>query len=145
MIEFAIVLCIKNIQDLNANKSHTMGRPFNGKSDLTKSNSRNRTLGIERKRRNVRKPRNVRNRKIDGIEPAEVIENGKSGTSKLKRLSTCQKFDYMSLIIFILSYFIFNIAYFIHFMNIHEWFELLIQYFLHSIFMMPSWFKILLQ
>ena len=120
MIEFAIVLCIKNIQDLNANKSHTMGRPFNGKSDLTKSNSRNRTLGIERKRRNVRKPRNVRNRKIYGIEPAEVIENGKSGTSKLKRLSTCQKFDYMSLVIFIVSYFIFNIAYFIHFMNIHE-------------------------
>ena len=97
-----------------------MGRPFHAKSDLTKSNSRNRTLGIERKRRNVRKPRNIWNRKFDGIEPTEVMENGKSGTSKLNRLSTCQKFDYMSLIIFILSYFIFNIAYFIHFMNIQE-------------------------
>ena len=141
MIEFAIVLCIKNIQDLNANETHPMGQLFNGKSDLTESNSRNRTLGIERKRRNVRKtrkPRNGRNRKFDGIEPTEVIENMKSGTSKLNRLSTCQKFDYMSLVIFIVSYFIFNIAYFIHFMNIHEWFELLIQYFLHSIFMMPS-------
>ena len=141
MIEFAIVLCIKNIQDLNANKSHTMGRPFHAKSDLTKSNSRNRTLGIERKRRNVRKPRNIWNRKFDGIEPTEVMENGKSGTSKLNRLSTCQKFDYMSLIIFILSYFIFNIAYFIHFMNIQEWFELLIQFLLHSIFMIPSHFQ----
>ena len=123
MIEFAIVLCIKNIQDLNANKTHPMGQLFNGKSDLTESNSRNRTLGIERKRRNVRrprKPRNIRNRKFDGIEPTEVIGNGESGTSKLKRLSTCQKFDYVSLVIFIVSYFIFNIAYFIHFMNIHE-------------------------
>ena len=123
MIEFAIVLCIKNIQDLNANKTHPMGRLFNGKSDLTESYSRNRTLGIERKRRNARnarKSRNVRNRKFDRIEPTEVIENGKSGTSKLNRLSTCQKFDYMSLVIFIVSYFIFNIAYFIHFMNIHE-------------------------
>ena len=120
MIEFAIVLCIKNIQDLNANKTHPMGQLFNGKSDLTESNSRNRTLGIERKRRNVRKPRNVRNRKIYGIEPAEVIENGKSGTSKLKRLSTCQKFDYMSLVIFMAFYALFNIAYVVHFMNIHE-------------------------
>ena len=123
MIEFAIVLCIKNIQDLNANKTHPTGRLFNGKSDLTESNSRNRTLGIERKRRNVRKPRkprNVRNRKFDGIEPTEVIENMKSGTSKLNRLSTSQKFDYMSLVIFIVSYFIFNFAYFIHFMKIHE-------------------------
>ena len=90
MIEFAIVLCIKNIQDLNANKTHPMGRLFNGKGDLMESNS------------------------------TEIIENGKSGTSTLKTLSTCQKFDYMSLVIFVLSYFIFNIAYFIHFMNIHE-------------------------
>ena len=97
MIEFAIVLCIKNIQDLNANKKHTMGRLY-GKRDLTESNS---------------------------TEIIEIIVNivdihGESGTSKLNRLSTCQKFDYMSLVIFIVSYFIFNIAYFIHFMNIHD-------------------------
>ena len=98
MVEFAIVLCIKNIQDLSANKTRHMGHLFDGKRDLTESNS---------------------------TESIEIIVNivdihGKSGTSKLNRLSTCQKFDYMSLVIFIMSYFIFNIAYFIHFMNIHE-------------------------
>ena len=90
MIEFAIVLCIKNVQDLNANKTHPMGPLFIGKSDLTKSKS------------------------------TEIIDDGKSGASKLNRLSTCQKFDYISLVIFMVSYFIFNIAYFIHFMNIPE-------------------------
>ena len=98
MVEFAIVLCIKNIQDLSANKTHHMGRLFHGKRDLTESNS---------------------------TESIEIIVNivdihGESGTSKLNRLSTCQKFDYMSLVIFMVSYFIFNIAYFIHFMNIYE-------------------------
>ena len=90
MIEFAIVLCIKNISDLNANKMHPMGPLFNGKCDLTES------------------------------ESTESINNDESRISKLKRLPTSQKIDDMSLVIFMAFYALFNIAYFVHFMNIHE-------------------------
>ena len=89
MIEFAIALCIKNINDLDANKMHPMGPLFNGKSNLVESES-------------------------------TESNNGESRTSKLKRLSTSQKIDYISLVIFMIFYALFNIGYFCHFMNIHE-------------------------
>ena len=81
MIEFAIVLCIKNINELHENKMQPMGPLFHGKSGLM---------------------------------------DGESRTSKLKRLSSSQKIDYISLVIFMVFYALFNIAYFAHFMNIHE-------------------------
>ena len=90
MIEFAIVLCIKNIDDLHENKTHPMGPLFNEKNDSMDT------------------------------KPTDCITNGQSRTSKLKKLSTSQKIDYTSLVMFMVSYAIFNIVYFAHYMNIHE-------------------------
>ena len=89
MIEFAIVLCIKNINELHENKVQPMGPLFHGKSGLME------------------------------LESTGSISKGESRTSKLKRLSSSQKIDYISLVIFMVFYAVFNIAYFAHFMNIH--------------------------
>ena len=90
MIEFAIVLCIKNMKDLNSIKTHPKGPLFDGKIDLME------------------------------LKSTESIGNGKSRTSKREKLSTPQKIDYISLVIFMMSYVLYSSAYFIRLMNVHE-------------------------
>ena len=86
MIEFAIVLCIKQMNNTGGNRIHTMGCALNETTDL---------VGF---------PSTYNAR-------ANVLE-----MYYWKNFSVTQKIDYLSLMLFMGSFIIFNCVYFIHYM-----------------------------
>ena len=86
MIEFAIVLCIKQMNKTDGNRLDTMGCALNETNDLV------------------------------GFPSTDNASDDVSIISYWKDFSVTQKIDYSSLILFMGSFVIFNIVYFIHYM-----------------------------
>ena len=86
MIEFAIVLCIRQMNDTNGNKMHNMGCALKETTDLV------------------------------GFPSADNSRANVSKIYYWKNFSVTQKIDYSSLVLFMASFIIFNCVYFIHYM-----------------------------
>ena len=86
MIEFAIVLCIKQMNRTDGNKVQTMGCALNETNDLA------------------------------GFPSTGNARASVSKISYWKDFSVTQKIDYLSLMLFMGSFIIFNCVYFIHYM-----------------------------
>ena len=86
MIEFAIVLCIKQMNDTNGNKMHNMGCALNETTDLV------------------------------GFPSTDNARANVSKIYYWKNFSVTQKIDYSSLVLFMGAFIIFNCVYFIHYM-----------------------------
>ena len=78
------------MKDLNSIKTHPKGPLVNGKTNLME------------------------------LKSSDNIVSGKSRTSKQEKLSTPQKIDYLSLVIFMVSYILYISAYFTRLGYVHE-------------------------
>ena len=90
MFEFAIVLFIKQIEDINTKQVSISRGPLFNKPDYSSKN-------IDR-------------------ESNTYLETGENIIPNIKRYSTTQKIDAFALVLFMLMYIMFNTVYFAHYM-----------------------------